>query len=226
MAALTRTLPVNGGLIARWRKDKDVSPEDMGAEASCSGKTILNLERGGPAFRTTLRRVAKAMGLDDYRELVRDDDDSEDDRNDERETEQGENLGSIRLWIVIDGPFHGFCEATDLPRVMKRLREIINAQSRVVVMNVRPGSVVVDLLVAEGDALRLLKAYMQGELVEIGVSKLKMNVAVQDGRVIVESLSEVSMRLSSDDWVPGGGWKEPDDDPSGLKAALGILPRT
>lgn len=59
-----RTVAPDGPAIQRLRVEKGWGIEDLANKASCSIKTVENVERGAKVYPYTLSRLAKALGVE------------------------------------------------------------------------------------------------------------------------------------------------------------------
>jgi transcriptional regulator with XRE-family HTH domain len=185
------TLRADGDQVRNRRWDRGWTQEGLAKIVGCSKRTIENVEKGKPISVTTLRAVAKALGVTPEALRLHDRPPPTEVSKDtvevpetqppqgvpgepERTDRAGHN-GKVAvdtdvrpLELVIDVDFDSFT-AQEQERVLHLIKETLQLGGDIRVLSKRRGSVILTLELTAADAERLHWAVQGGQLAALGV---------------------------------------------------------
>ena len=170
-----RCFTIDGPTARRLREERDLSIEQLALDAGCSSRTVIALEAGKPALKSSIAKVAKALGI------------------------APEELKPVPHCVVV--PHAASAPAGDPAPASPRRRRLVlvydlsaalleNAPEEihfilklaqdagtagpVVVLNAEVGSIRLTLQVSDEDAVRIVNAFLAGKLTDHGLHSVTL----------------------------------------------------
>ena len=157
-----RTIKANGPLIKQLRLKKGWTQEDLAEASKLSVPCISNLERSKNVVLNTLRKLSKALDNIDLHFLF---------------AEDAIPLPPISGDVYIlkvrlsKPPSQEFDEADDMTKIINELSSL-SGDNRMEVIDIRKGSVLIDIEMPLETMEKLIDLFKQGKLKDLGVEEM------------------------------------------------------
>jgi transcriptional regulator with XRE-family HTH domain len=158
----SRTLPVRGETLKNLRVKKGWPVRELAKKAGCSKETIENAERGRPVYLATLAKIARALDVA-VDALLADSSDLP-----TPATTNPSPVRRIAFDITLRFEMADFDESNQFGSLMMQLVRRAATQSLIDINSITDGSVIIRGEMDEEDYARLLAAFREGRLADLG----------------------------------------------------------
>jgi transcriptional regulator with XRE-family HTH domain len=186
---LQRAYRLNLEKLAAIVMENELTQEQLAFRANVSSVTISNIMNGKPAQRRTIRKIANALKVSDFRTLIlseqttkdakRESGDVEvytgklDDEELRAEPEKAIQKEPIKFQMTFsnESPFD---EETSREAIAAIIKMYVDLKHTVTITAVKRGSVIVELELSEEDLLRLVAAFSEARLDPIHLDAIRL----------------------------------------------------
>lgn len=154
-----REIEPDGAKIRNLREARGWQVQDLADKAECSLKTVNNVEKGRPCFKSTLVRFAKVFGVQ-YDALLPQGAVSTETQG----TPPAKPDPLVMITINLTIPFQDFDETDELTALIKHVKGLIMKKDDFVDVTVKNGSTIIVITMTETEALQFTEAYGDGKL--------------------------------------------------------------
>jgi transcriptional regulator with XRE-family HTH domain len=190
------TFPIEISEFERRRTFLGLSLNGVARKAIVSAKTLQRLMAGERAALATIKKLADALGTT-CPELI-DGPLPTDLQMSVVSTDKISSMGHV-LTLVAPIPFELADETTDVPKLLRRLADIIEQQGTVSLVAVRQSSLAIKLLVGlEVDVRSIVAAFCRYQLLELAIAELRIPSNIDLASMVRSFASENQISVKTD----------------------------
>ena len=182
-----RVVSVDGAKIVALRQARNWSQEDLALQIRMDPKTIQSMEAGQPKYKSTISRVAKALGVEEPEDLII--------RHSPPQTAPAPGTptkGPKTVTLVFLLPRQAFDDAETITIVAKIARDAETTDD-IIVDDIRIGSVSIFVEMTDDDATRVLNAFITSKLAAHGIESISIALYAFDQPVTEEIIGDVAI---------------------------------
>jgi transcriptional regulator with XRE-family HTH domain/anti-anti-sigma regulatory factor len=183
-----RTYKVDVQKVVALRKVRNWSQEKLALQIGMDPKTIQGMEEGRPKYKSTITRVAIALGLEGPDELIL--------RESEPPPDQKSTANTAKpprtVTLVFQLPREAFDDA-DIVTIVANISADAKTKDEIIVTDTKTGSVSIITEMSEDDALRIINAYVSGNLAHHNIGSILISMHAFDQPLTEEIIADVGV---------------------------------
>jgi transcriptional regulator with XRE-family HTH domain len=176
-APVESTFPIRIAEIEKRRTMLGLSLNGLANKAIVSARTLQRIMAGERAALATIKKLADALGTT-CPEMIEGSSPSEQQMTVVNSPQPG-TLGKL-ITLIAPIPFDLVDETTDIPKLLRRLADIIDQQGPASLLTIKQGSFALDLLFAtDADVRSLIAAFCRYELLELVITAIQLHFDIE-----------------------------------------------